>query len=235
MSENMVFPIGTDQSVEEGFYRACLTDYERADDGQYGPQVKLYLTIEDEGEYKGSVLAAFAKTYPTLTPRMKLYQIAEAFLATDLQQLGSVKMADLVGESCRIRVEEEAREDGSIFARVASFSRLKDQKAQPNTQPDLTHLQHLVQFCRDNGLATESGNPNGRLVCEKLGLEVKDNETSADSFKAYTKAVMRRQQIEGDAVYDFVLKELISALALSQPKEELELANEPDPEPIPFE
>ena len=80
----------------------------------------------------------------------------------------------------------------------------------------------LVEFCKANGLTTDSGAVDSRAVLGKFNLPIRENEKPAEVFFAYCKAIRDEKGCDEDATYKFVLENLVAAMGKS---------TEPEPTP----
>lgn len=118
-------------SVEEGSYLATCVKIENAE-GLYGIQWRVTFRIDEEGDYEGVEIGCWAnkpKQGSGITPKMKIFKLADALLGVDPLGLGKLRLAALIGKRCRIRIEESQRDDGSTFSRLSGFARVKTPQA----------------------------------------------------------------------------------------------------------
>lgn len=88
----------------------------------------------------------------------------------------------------------------------------------PGTFSGRSAQDDLVQFCRENGLATMAGQVDTANIMEVLGNPVAEGESAPDAFKDYCKALWQEFRCTEDETYRHVLDNLVIAIGLPAAK-----------------
>ena len=123
--------------IDAGLYRATVSEI-KAEEGKFGPQLKIKFTLEDED---ATTLVTWASA--TFSPKSRLYGLAKAAFGGGDFPPGFVLDTDkLLGRRLLVLVTVKPKNDGSgDFNKVEQFMPLKAPKAamapamQPAAQP----------------------------------------------------------------------------------------------------
>jgi hypothetical protein len=117
---------------EQGVYLSKLVDLQE-DEGQYGPFVKCYFELLEEG-YEGQTIRGQASIPESFTAATKMWQWAQALLGRSIQPGEEIDLEDLIGSQCMLTLGHKETERGT-FATVEAVNPVRRKKPKEQAPP----------------------------------------------------------------------------------------------------